>query len=174
MKSWSMLAAIGVMAGLVGLVACGGENKSGSSEQQTAAPLPVKAAKETVAANSTPAEVMAGKKDAPAGGVQQPAPFSAEMSADFLRKVMETSARIEAAKTQIAERQKVIFETNPEAKACRVQLVEMQSEINKIMDADAELVELKLNRDILWTTMPTLPRGNAQGGGPVRGFGPMR
>ena len=167
MKSWSMLAVIGGMAGLVCLMACGGENKSASSEKQTAAPLTVKAAQGTAAKETI-------GKEAPLRAAQKQAPFSAEMSAEFMRKVMEASARIEGVKKQIAARQKVIYETNPEVKVYRAQLVEMQGEINKLMDADVELVELKLNRNILWTTMPTLPRRNAQGGGPARGFGLMR
>lgn len=167
MKSWFRPAIVGGMAGLVCLMGCGGEPQSGIGEKKVEAPLPVKAIK-------GPAEDKAVGKETPQAGAQKPAPFSAEMSAEFMRKVMETSARIEAVKTKIAERQKVIYDTNPDVKAYRAQLVAMQGEISKIMEADAELAELKLNRDILWTTMPTLPRGNMQGSGPTRGFGPMR
>jgi Tfp pilus assembly major pilin PilA len=105
--------------------------------------------------------------------IGRPGPFSPEMSAEFMQKVMETTAKIEAIKKKIAERQAVIYETNPQVKECRSQLIEMQHEINKILEADAELATLKLNRDILWTTMPTLPRGNSPGG-PTRGFGPLK
>lgn len=122
-------------------------------------------------AGGAPASSAAAVKAGPAAA--QPTPFSAEMSAEFMRKVMETSARIEAVKKEIAERKAVIFSTNPEVKAYRAKLIEMQNEINKIVDKDAELAALKLDRDILWTTMPILPRGNVPGGG-APGFGPMK
>ena len=147
---------------LVFSTACGGENKAPSDGKPA-----------TVSAPSAKDADTAKPGQALVAGASKQAPFSAEMSAEFMRKVMETSARIEAVKKQIAERQKVIYETNPEVKAYRADLIEMQKEISKIMDADVELAELKLSRDILWTTMPTLPRGNVQGG-PARGFGPMK
>jgi len=86
-------------------------------------------------------------------------PFSAEISADFIKKVMETSAKIEKAKRQIAERQAQLYATNPEIKSTRARMIEGQKEINRILDADQELAELKMSRDILWSTMPALPKG---------------
>jgi hypothetical protein len=86
-------------------------------------------------------------------------PFSAEIGADFMKKVMETSAKIEAARRQIAERQAQLYATNPEIKSIHARMVEGQQEINRILDADPELADLKLSRDILWSTMPALPRG---------------
>ena len=86
-------------------------------------------------------------------------PFSAEISADFIKKVMETSAKIEEAKRQIAERQAQLYATNPEIKSTRARMIEGQKEINRILDADQELAELKMSRDILWSTMPALPKG---------------
>lgn len=93
----------------------------------------------------------------PAGQAKN-APFSAEISADFIKKVMETSARIEECKKQIAERQAYLYEHNSQIKSYRQEMIEMQAKINKIMDDDKELAELRLNRDILWTTMPVLPK----------------
>jgi len=89
----------------------------------------------------------------------RPSPFSAEISADFIKKVMETSAKIEEAKRQIAERQAQLYATNPEIKSTRARMIEGQKEINRILDADQELTELKMSRDILWSTMPVLPKG---------------
>lgn len=92
-------------------------------------------------------------------------PFSAEIGADFIKKVMETSAKIEEAKRQIAERQAQLYATNPEIKSTRARMIEGQKEINLILDADQELAELKMSRDILWSTgdyratMPALPKG---------------
>src|SRR5450759_2999588 len=86
-------------------------------------------------------------------------PFSAEIGADFIKKVMETSAKIEEAKRQIAERQAQLYATNPEIKSTRARMIEGQKEINRILDADQELAELKMSRDILWSTMPALPKG---------------
>ena len=89
----------------------------------------------------------------------KPSPFSAEISADFMKKVMETSAKIEEAKRQIAERQAQLYATNPEIKSTRARMIEGQKAINRILDADQELTELKMSRDILWSTMPPLPKG---------------
>ena len=72
---------------------------------------------------------------------------------------METSAKIEEAKRQIAERKAQLYATNPEIKSTRARMIEGQKEINRILDADQELAELKMSRDILWSTMPTLPKG---------------
>ncbi|MBU0715401.1 MAG: hypothetical protein KJ964_08605 [Verrucomicrobia bacterium] len=89
----------------------------------------------------------------------RPSPFSAEIGADFMRKVMETSAKIEEAKRQIAERQAQLYATNPEIKSTRARMIAGQKEINRILDADQDLAELKMSRDILWSTMPVLPKG---------------
>jgi soluble cytochrome b562 len=99
----------------------------------------------------------------PAGPVR-PAPFSAEISADFIKKVQETSAKIEECKKQIAERQAYLYENNPEIKAYRKEMIEMQMKINTILEADKDLANLRLNRDILWTTMPALPKSQQQMG----------
>ena len=101
-------------------------------------------------------------------GQPKSSPFSAEISADFIKKVMETSARIEKCKKAIAERQAYLYKSNPQMKAYRDQMIEMQSRINKIMEADQELAAMRLNRDILWTIMPVLPkfRGHQRGRGP--------
>jgi hypothetical protein len=72
---------------------------------------------------------------------------------------VETSAKIEEAKRQIAERQAKLYASNPEIKANRAQMIEWQAEISRILDADPELTELKMNRDLLWSTMPALPKG---------------
>lgn len=93
-----------------------------------------------------------------AAGPVKGAPFSAEISADFIKKVMETSARIEECKKQIAERQAYLYESNPKIKALRTELLEMQKKINEILIDDKELADLRMNRDILWTTMPVLPK----------------
>ena len=109
--------------------------------------------------DSRPASVMFAP---PAGGTNaagRPSPFSAEISADFIKKVMETSAKIKEAKRQIAERQAQLYATNPEIKSARARMIAGQKEINRILDADQELAELKMSRDILWSTMPALPKG---------------
>lgn len=112
-----------------------------------------------------PAPVVFVPPGAPAGGsnvvgvsVGRPSPFSAEISADFIRKVMETSAKIEAAKRLITERQETLYMTNPEIKSARTLMIEGQKEINRILDADKELADLKMSRDILWSTMPAMPK----------------
>ncbi len=86
-------------------------------------------------------------------------PFSAEISADFIKKVMETSAKIESAKNKISARQAQLYESDPEIKSTRAQMVKLQKEINHILDADHELAELKISRDLLWSTMPAMPQG---------------
>ncbi len=166
MNRFGFLMGLGMTALLLFTTACGGEKGAGN---QTAAPAPSKPPEVATAAKTA----LAAKPSSAATAAPKQSPFSAEMSAEFMRKVMETSARIEAVKKEIAERQKVIFETNPEVKAYRTRLIKMQKKINKIMAKDTELAELKLNRDILWSTMPTLPRGNVRPG-TVRGFGPMK
>lgn len=93
-------------------------------------------------------------------------PFSAEIGADFIKKVMETSAKIEEAKRKIAERQAQLYATNPEIKSTRARMVAGQKEINQILDADQELADLKMSRDILWSTMPALPKGQNPGSMP--------
>jgi hypothetical protein len=103
-----------------------------------------------------------GRPGNPSGGANaagRPSPFSAEISADFIRKVMETSAKIEEAKRQIADRQAMLYATNPEIKSTRTLMIEKQKEINRILDADQELAELKMSRDIVWSIMPALPKG---------------
>lgn len=143
------------------LTVCGGQQPAGAAKE------PVK----DQAADKPAAAALPMPPGAAATG--KPSPFSPEMSAEFMRKVMEASARIESVKKEIAERQAVIFETNPEVKKCRAQLTAMQDEINKMLAEDKELTALKMSRDILWSTMPTLPRGNPQGG-PMRGFTPVK
>lgn len=103
------------------------------------------------------------------GGQAKSAPFSAEISADFIKKVQETSARIEECKKEIAERQAYLYESNPQVKAYRSQMIEMQTKINQLLETDKELADLRLNRDILWTTMPVFPKGRDQRLGPPRG-----
>lgn len=97
-----------------------------------------------------------------AGGTNamgQASPFSSEIGADFIKKVMETSAKIEEVKRQIAERQAKLYATNPEIKSTRALMIERQKEINLVLDTDQELADLKMSRDILWSTMPALPKG---------------
>ncbi|MFA7160795.1 MAG: hypothetical protein WC299_15985 [Kiritimatiellia bacterium] len=94
----------------------------------------------------------------PSGQAQKASPFSAEISADFVKKVMETSARIEECKKQISERQAYLYENNPKVKALRQQMIDMQLKINKIIEADKDLADMRLSRDMIWTTMPVLPR----------------
>lgn len=88
------------------------------------------------------------------------APALAKINAEFMRKVMEASARIEAMKKEIEERENEIYRTNSEIKALQTQMIELQKTINEILDSDKELAEIKMKRDILWTTMPSLPKSN--------------
>jgi hypothetical protein len=99
---------------------------------------------------------------APANGGKG-APFSSEISADFIKKVMETSAKIEEIKKQVAERQSELYASHPQIKAYRKELIRLQNEINAILDQDKELNDLKMSRDILWTTMPVLPKPRETG-----------
>ena len=82
--------------------------------------------------------------------------FSAEMSSEFMRKVMEISAKIEAIKKQTAERRAELFETNEEIKGYKKQLVALQKKVNAILAADKELSDLEMERDIILTTMPSI------------------
>jgi hypothetical protein len=169
MKSWMTMTECGVAAMLMLMTACGGQEGADKVKAEPATPKAT--ASSAVAKDAVAVEpgTTAASPNAPA----KQTPFSAEMSAEFMRKVMETSARIEVVKKEIADRTAVIYETNPEVKGYRSQLIAMQMEISKIMDTDPELATLKMNRDILWTTMPTFPRSNPHGG-PARGFGPMK
>lgn len=87
-------------------------------------------------------------------------PFTSEASADFMRKVMETRARIDGVKKEIEARKTKLYATDPELQQSRAQLIQMQTQINTILAADSELAQLKLKRDILLTVMPTLPTRN--------------
>lgn len=111
-------------------------------------------------------------------GPSKATPFSSEISADFIKKVMETSARIEECRKQIAERQSYLYKNNPEIKSLRTEMTGMQEKINAILDADKELVEMRISRDMLWTTMPKLPTGRDQQGmmgpGPMGSMGPRK
>jgi peptidoglycan hydrolase CwlO-like protein len=84
------------------------------------------------------------------------------MSAEFMRKVMETSKKIEAVKKEIDDREREIHETNAEIKALRSQMIEIQKTINRILGEDAELARLAMEKDILWTVMPVLPKPAAR------------
>ncbi len=154
MKSWITIAGCSVATMM--LLTAYGDQKPDEMNAKTATPTAVEKAATALPLPNKPVT-----------------PFSPEMSQEFMRKVMETSARIEAAKQEIADRQAVIFESNPAVKAYKTQLIEMQNEINRILAGDAELAALKLNRDILWTTMPTLPRARPQGGS-MHGFTPIK
>ncbi len=101
-----------------------------------------------------------------------PKPFNVEMSAEFMRKVMETSAKIEAIKKQAAERRAEIFKTNAEIQGHQKKMVEIQKKINAILAADPGLTELEMERDILWTTMPAMPAARSRAGAPA-GLFPM-
>lgn len=105
------------------------------------------------------------------GPPSRPTPFTAEMSAEFMRKVMETSAKIENIKQRQAERRAELFATHPGIKAHRARMVELQEQINAMIAADDEFSRLMMDRDILRTTMPTLP-GAAMRPGGAPGFFP--
>lgn len=128
------------------------------------------------AAPATP-PVFAPVKSSPGQGPgkqNRPAAFNAEMSADFMRKVMETSAKIEAVKKQMADRRIELFESNPEIKACQEQMTDLQTEINSILAKDDELAKMEMERDILWTTMPPMPGARHRPGMPRGMFPVMR
>ena len=147
-QRWSVATAGAVMLAIVW---------SGWAAEPQKAPTSASGAKPVDSAG--PAPVMFAPM---AGGTNlavRPSPFSAEISADFIKKVKETSAKIEEARRQIAERQAKLYESNPDIKACRAQMIEQQQKINQILDADPELAELKMSRDILWSTMPAFPKG---------------
>jgi len=126
----------------MGVLICSAEDKDKAGKEQVPGAMP----SGTFFSTNAPA------------GQQKSSPFSAEISADFVKKVMETSARIEECKKQIAERQEYLYESNPQIKDLRQQMIDMQGKINKILEADKELVQMRLNRDIIWTTMPVLPK----------------
>ncbi len=129
-----------LVAGLLISLACGIATQSFAEESDSKAP-------------ATPT--------ASAATASQNAPMEA-MSAEFMRKVMETSAKIEAMKKEISDREHELFETHPEVHAMRSQMVEIQKTINRILDQDQELIKLKMERDILWSVMPTLPKPTAR------------
>lgn len=96
---------------------------------------------------------------APADPSQAEAPgntISVEMSTEFMRKVMEVSAKIDAIKKQTAKRRAELFETNAEIKSYKKQLVELQKKVNAILAADKQLSDLEMERDIILTTMPSI------------------
>lgn len=100
----------------------------------------------------------AAPTDAPEKRSQEsPKPSLEAISAEFMRQVMETSARIEAVRKEIEERERFIYENNQEIKALRSQMKEIQKTISGILDEDEELAALKMDRDILWSIMPALP-----------------
>lgn len=141
MKSVRIIAGFGVVMLFVLSLIAGAEEKTGSSVNQNV--------KSGVAENTT-------------AGFPTNAPVMARMNAEFMRRVMETSARIEAIKSQITERQNQIYESNPEVKGLHSQIIEMQKRINKILNEDKELIELEMKRDVLWTIMPSLPRSRSR------------
>ncbi len=98
-------------------------------------------------------------------GAAKASPFSAEISADFIKQIMETSAKIDDAKRAIAGRRAQLFANNPDIKAARAQMVALQRKINAILDADPELADLRISRDIVWSTMPVFP--HSRPGGPM-------
>ena len=85
-------------------------------------------------------------------------PTMEAMSAEFMRKVMETSARIEGIRKEMDDRERFLYESNPKIHALRSQIMEIQKTINGLLEQDEELAALKLQRDILWTIMPVLPK----------------
>ena len=110
----------------------------------------------------------------PHGGPQN-APQQ-QISEDFMKLVMEASAKIEAAKKQIQDRQAHLIATDPTIKKLQADLESMQKQINAIIEADPEYTQNKLKRDILATVMPELPKppsspmggpGGAMGGRPI-------
>ncbi len=109
-------------------------------------------------APAAPAPILFAPAPAGTNGAGRPMPFAPEISAEFIKKVMETSARIQKAKGRIADREAELYASHDEIRAIRAQMVERQTEINRILDADPELAELKMSRDLLWSTMPAVPR----------------
>lgn len=85
-------------------------------------------------------------------------PFASQVSEDFMKKVMETSKKIESIREKIEARKVEIFYTNEEVKQYFEKQKELQRKINAILDKDPELSELKMKRDILFTVMPQIPR----------------
>lgn len=128
---------------------------SGWAAEPQKAPMSASGAKPTDVTGPAPVVMSPGSGGPNAAG--RPSPFSPEVTAEFMKKVQETSAKIEAAKRQIAERRAQLYTTNPEIKSTYALMIEGQKEINRILDADRELAELKMNRDILGSTMPAQP-----------------
>jgi len=91
---------------------------------------------------------------------------------EFMKKVMETSAKIEEAKKQIDERVSTLYKTNPTLTASYAKMVELQKQINTLMDADAEMTAMKTKRDILWSVMPSLPKNPGMPGFGAPGMAP--
>ena len=103
----------------------------------------------------------------PHGGPQN-APQQ-QISEDFMKLVMEASAKIEEAKHKIQERENFLIENDPAIKKLQAKLEDLQKQINAIIEADAEYAKLKLKRDIKNTVIPDLPK---PAGGPM-GSHPM-
>jgi predicted nuclease with TOPRIM domain len=85
------------------------------------------------------------------------APKVTKMNAEFMKKVMEASAKIEKIKNKIEAREGELYKNNKEIKKYWAEIVKLQKRINTILNADPELSELEIKRDIVWTTMPSLP-----------------
>ena len=118
----------------------------------------------------TPAQAATGQ---PQGQPpNRPTPFNVEMSAEFMRKVMETSAKIEAIKKEAAARRAEIFKTNGEIQDYQARMIKLQEQINAILSTDPELTKLEMERDIVWTTMPPMPGARMRAGVPP-GMFPM-
>jgi hypothetical protein len=141
---------------MVGVMACGAQEKKAADSS-------------AAAAQQAPSVLMVSTNAGTLGGGTKAMPFSAEMSAEFMKKVMETTARLEEVKKQIAARQAELYASNPQVKAYRDELIKMQAQINALLVEDKELNELKMNRDILGTTAPAFPKAPA-GGVPGRGM----
>ncbi len=106
----------------------------------------------------------------PAAPATQPKGMpSQQISEDFMKLVMEASAKIEEAKHKIQERENFLIENDPAIKKLQARLEDLQKQINAIIEADAEYAKLKLKRDIKTTVIPDLPK---PAGGPM-GSHPM-
>ena len=154
MHKLTAIAAVCAMAALLAGRLAAGEPDPAAAEPAAAPPV------------FTPTPSAPGQQDA------APKPFNVEMSAEFMRKVMETSAKIEAIKKQAAERRAEIFKTNTEIQSHQKQMVALQKKINALLAADGELTGLEMERDILLTTMPAMPAARVRAGAPA-GLFPM-
>jgi len=144
--------------------------------------LAIIAATASIVIAAEPAPAPAAPPFPPPGAQPMPGPAMSPMPAgpaagglppgameEFMKMAMETSAKIEAIKKRIAEREEELYGTHPQIKELHASLVEMQNRINAIIQSDAEFAAMKMKHDIKATITPDFPKTSM----PMRAPGQM-